>query len=162
MEHARRLARVAAPQLAAAARGDLTRARALQADVPATRPYTLAVRNQMTALQAQVTSLQAAVTARLTAVQRRLLANLVAVGAVAGVRRWLLRPVTVLREAAVAVAGGRYDTPVPAAGPAELADLGRAAELMRTRLVTALAGARQAEAIIQSSHDAVVATASIR
>ena len=159
------LARVAAPQLAAAARGDLARARALQADVPATRPYTLAVRNQMTALQAQVTSLQAAATARLTAVQGRLLANLVAVcavvaiiaaGAVAGVRRWLLRPVTVLREAAVAVAGGRYDTPVPAAGPAELADLGRAAELMRTRLVTALAGARQAEAIIQSSHDAVV------
>jgi PAS domain S-box-containing protein len=146
---------VAAPQLAAAGRGDLTRARALQADTAVTRPYTLAVRTWMAALQAQITSMQAHVTTQLTAGQRRLLADLVAVcvmvavivaGAVLAVRRWLLRPVSALRQAVGAVAEGRYDTPVPAVGPAELADLGRAAELMRARLVTTLAEAERAEA----------------
>jgi two-component system, cell cycle sensor histidine kinase and response regulator CckA len=159
------LAKVAAPQLAAAQGGDFARARAMQADVTATRPYAPAVRARMTALQAQVTSAQARVTARLTAGQAHLLLNLIAVcavvalttaGAVAAVRRWLLRPVAMLRQAAAAVAAGRYDTPVPAPGPQEVADLGRAAERMRARLVAALAGARQAEAIIASSHDAVV------
>src|ERR1700733_12149049 len=40
------LARVAGPQLTAATRGDFARARILQADIPLTRPYTLAARNQ--------------------------------------------------------------------------------------------------------------------
>ena len=163
------LARVAAPQLAAAGRGDFARARALQADIAVTRPYTLAVRTRMAALQAQITSMQAHVTTQLTAGQRRLLAALVAVcvmvavivaGAVIVVRRWLLRPVSALRQAAGAVAAGRYDTPVPAAGPAELADLGRAAELMRARLVTTLAEAERAEArfrgLLEAAPDAVV------
>ena len=123
-----------------AGRGDFARARALQADSAVTRPYTLAVRTRMAALQAQITSMQAHVTTQLTAGQRRLLADLVAVcvmvavivaDAVMVVRGWLLRPVSTLRQAAGAVAAGRYDTPVPAVGPAELADLGRAAELMR-------------------------------
>jgi PAS domain S-box-containing protein len=163
------LAKVAGPQLDAARRGDFARARALQADIVVTRPYTLAVRNRMTALQAQITSLQARVTARLTAGQRRLLAALVAVcvvvavivaGVVVVVRRWLLRPVTALRQAAGAVAAGRYDTPVPRAGPAELAELGQAAELMRIRLLTALAGAERAEekfrGLLEAAPDAIV------
>jgi PAS domain S-box-containing protein len=163
------LARVAAPQLAAAGRGDFARARALQTDIAVTRPYTLAVRTRMAALQAQITSMQAHVTTRLTTGQRRLLAALVAVcvmvavivaGAVIVVRRWLLRPVSALRQAAGVVAAGRYDTPVPAAGPAELADLGRAAELMRARLVTTLAEAERAEArfrgLLEAAPDAVV------
>jgi hypothetical protein len=162
------LAKVAAPQLAAAGRGDFARARALQASVALTRPYTLAVRNRVTALQAQITGMQARVTTRLTAGQRRLLAALAAVGVVVAViaagavmvvHRWL-RPVTALRQAAMAVAAGRHDTPVPAAGPAELADLGQAAELMRTRLVTALAGAERAEArfrgLLEAAPDAMV------
>jgi CHASE3 domain sensor protein len=45
------LARIAAPQLAAMARGDLARARALQANIPVTRPFTVAVRNRVAALQ---------------------------------------------------------------------------------------------------------------
>ena len=163
------LARVAAPQLAAAGRGDFARARALQADIAVTRPYTLPIRTRMAVLQTQITSMQAHVTTQLTAGQRRLLAALVAVcvtvavivtGAVMAVRRWLLRPVSALRQAAVAVAAGRYDTPVPAAGPAELADLGRAAELMRARLVTTLAEAERAEArfrgLLEAAPDAVV------
>jgi PAS domain S-box-containing protein len=58
------------------------------------------------------------------------------------------------------VAAGRYDTPVLAAGPAELADLGRAAELMRARLVTTLAEAERAEArfrgLLEAAPDAVI------
>ena len=166
------LARVAGPQLAAAARGDFARAQALQADVPRVRPYSLAVRNQMAELQAQITSSQARVTARLAGAQRFLLAALVAVcvvvavitaGGVLGVRRWLLAPFTALRQAADSVAAGNYGTRVPSVGPAELADLGRATELMRTRLVTALAEAGRAEerfrGLFESSPDATLTVA---
>gem|GEM_PF-3004010 len=166
------VAKVAVPQLAAARRGDLARARALQADSPVIRPYVLAVRGRVAALQAQITSMQARITARLTAGQRLLLAALAAVcvvvavivvGAMVAVQRWLVRPVTALRQAAGEVAAGHYDTPVPVGGPAELADLGRAAERMRTRLVTALAGAEQAEAkfrsLLEAAPDAVVCVA---
>ncbi len=129
------LAEVAGPQLAAASRGDFGSARALQADVPVVRPYVLAVRTRVATLQAQITSMQARVVASLIGEQRRLLAALVAVcavvavtdgGAVITVRRWLIRPFTKLRRAASSVAAGNYETRVPAVGPAELADLGRA------------------------------------
>ena len=148
------LGRVAAPQLAAAARGDLARARALQADITATRPYSLAVRTRMAALQARITSQQAQVTSSLIGGQQVLLQALVAMcgvvaliaaGSVLVVRRWLLAPFTALRAAADRVAAGDYGTRVPAAGPAELATLGRSTERMRTRLVSALAAAEQAE-----------------
>jgi hypothetical protein len=163
------LARVAGPQLAAAARGDFTRARVLQANTTASRPYTLAVRTRMAALQAQITDLQAQVTGRLIGAQGDLLAALagvcvvvavIAAGGVVVVRRWLLAPFTAVRRAAEAVAAGRYHTPVPAVGPAELADLGRAAELMRTRLVAALDDAELAEGkfrgLFESSPDATL------
>ena len=52
------LANVAAAQLASAARGDFGRARALQANIPFTRPYTLAVRTRIADLQAQITRAQ--------------------------------------------------------------------------------------------------------
>jgi PAS domain S-box-containing protein len=165
-------ARVAGPQLAAAGRGDFARARALQADITAARPYTLAVRARMAALQAQITSRQALVTGRLLSGQRVVLAALAALCAVAAlitagsvlvVRRWLLRPFTALRSAADRVAAGDYGTRVPAVGPAELADLGRSTELMRTRLVAALAEAEQAEdtfrRLFDSSPDATLTIA---
>ena len=146
--------RVAGPQLAAAARADFTRAQALQADTAATRPYILAGRSRIAALQKQITREQALVTRRLISQQRLLLAALtgvcvvaavIAVGGVLVVRRWLIRPLMALRQAADRVAAGRYRSPVPAAGPAELADVGRSAERMRTRLMAALADAEQAE-----------------
>ena len=163
------LARVAAPQLAAAGRGDFARARALQADIAVTRPYTLAVRTRMAALQAQITSMQARVTTQLTAGQRRLLAALVAVcvmvavivaGAVIVVRRWLLRPVSALRQAAGAVRRGPLRHARARGPPRRAGGSGPAAELMRARLVTTLAEAERAEArfrgLLEAAPDAVV------
>jgi CHASE3 domain sensor protein len=152
-------ARIAAPQLAAAARGDFARARSLQANIVKTRPYSLAARNRVAALQSQIISTQASVVAKQPAAQRRFLTALavvcgvvavIAAGSVAAVRRWLLRPFAALRQAAESVAAGHYDTPVPAVGPAELAELGRATERMRTRLVTALAEAEEAESRLRT------------
>jgi len=170
--HTAWLARVAGPQLAAAGRGDFARARALQASTPVIRPYSLAVRTRMAALQEQITAMQAQVTSRLAGAQGRLIAALVAVcavvaaiavGGVVAVRRWLLTPLTALRRAAESVAAGSFDTPVPTAGPAELADLGQAAERMRTRLAAALAEAEQAEqrfrGLFESSPDATLTVA---
>ena len=163
------LATVAGPQLAAARHSDFTTARALQADIDASRPEALAVRTRVAALQAQITSLQAQATARLINDQHLVLLALIAgcaavvliaVGAVAAVRRWLLRPFVSLRRAAEAVAAGSYGTQVPAVGPAELDELARATEAMRKRLVAALAEAEQAEqrfrALFESSPDATL------
>jgi signal transduction histidine kinase len=153
------LARIAGPQLAATARGDFGRARILQGDIAQTRPYSLAARTRIAALQAQIISTQAGVVAKQPAAQRRFLIALavvcgvvavIAAGSVAAVRRWLLRPFAALRQAAESVAAGHYDTPVPAVGPAELAELGRATERMRTRLVTALAEAEEAESRLRT------------
>jgi len=164
-ESARRawLASVAAPQLAAMRRGDLARARALQADIPHTRPFSLAVRSRITVLQNMITHEQAMVTSRLIHAQQVLVGALIAMGAVVAViaaggfyvvRRWLLRPFTAVRRAADRVAAGDYAATVPATGPAELAELGRSTELMRIRLVTSLGEAEAAEEKFRRLFDA--------
>ena len=95
-------------------------------------------------MQAQIINAQRMVVAKLGVAEGRLLTALavvcavvvvVAAGSVAAVRRWLLRPFAQLHRAAEAVAAGQYDTRVPAVGPAELAELGRATERMRIQLV---------------------------
>jgi PAS domain S-box-containing protein len=77
--------------------------------------------------------------------------------------RRLIRPFGLLRSAADAVAAGRYDTGIPTVGPAELADLCRSAELMRTTLVAALAERERAEErfrrLFDSAPDAMIAVA---
>jgi PAS domain S-box-containing protein len=87
----------------------------------------------------------------------------IAIGNVAMVWRRLIRPFAVLRQAADAVAAGRHDTRIPAVGPSELADLGRSTELMRTRLVAALAERERAEdrfrRLFESAPDAMIAIA---
>jgi PAS domain S-box-containing protein len=166
------LARIAAPQLAAMARGDLARARALQANIPVTRPFTVAVRNRVAALQAMITAQQAMVTGRLLDSQGQLISALVGMcvlvaaitaGAVLVVRRWLLRPFTALRRATEDVAAGNYDNPIPAQGPLEFADLARSTEHMRTRLVSALAERERAEQgfrrLFEAAPDATLAIA---
>jgi len=172
LAHRAWLDRVAGPQLRAAGQGNFAGARALQANILFTRPYTLAVRSSVTALQTRITSLQGTATARLVGGQKRLLAALlavcvvvvaIAVGGVMVVRRWLLEPFTALREAAESVAAGRFGTRVPAVGPPELAELGRSTERMRTRLVAALADAAQAEVqlrwLFEASPNATLAVA---
>jgi PAS domain S-box-containing protein len=166
------LSRIAGPQLAAMARGDLARARALQANIPLTRPFTVAVRNKVAVLQAMITSQQATVTSRLLDSQGVLISALVAMcvlvaaitaGAVLVVRRWLLRPFLALRRAAEDVAAGNYDNPIPAQGPQEFADLARSTEHMRTRLVSALAERESAEQgfrrLFEAAPDATLAIA---
>src|SRR6266702_2371304 len=166
------LARIAAPQLAAMAHGDLARARALQANIPVTRPFTTAVRSQVAALQAAITAQQARVTSRLLGSQGVLISALLAMcvlvaaitaGAVLAVRRWLLRPFLALRRAAENVAAGNYDSPIPAQGPEEFADLARSTEHMRTRLVSALAERERAEQgfrrLFEAAPDATLAIA---
>jgi PAS domain S-box-containing protein len=166
------MARVAAPQLAAMALGDLARARALQADIPVTRPFTVAVRNRVAALQASITAQQAMVTNRLLDSQGVLISALLGMcvlvaaftaGAVLVVRRWLLRPFLALRRAAENVAAGNYDNPIPAHGPQEFADLARSTERMRTRLVSALAERERAEQgfrrLFEAAPDATLAIA---
>jgi PAS domain S-box-containing protein len=166
------MARIAAPQLAAVARGDLARARALQANIPFTRPFSVAVRNRLAALQEMITEQQARVTNRLLDSQAELISALVAMcvlvaaitaGAVLVVRRWLLRPFTALRRAAEGVAAGNYDNPIPAQGPLEFADLARSTEHMRTRLVSALAERERAEQgfrrLFEAAPDATLAIA---
>ena len=166
------MARIAAPQLAAMARGDLARARALQANIPFTRPFTVAVRNRVAALQEMITAQQARVTTRLLDSQEVLISALVGMcvlvaaitaGSVLVVRRWLLRPFTALRRAAEDVAAGNYDNPIPAQGPLEFADLARSTEHMRTRLVSALAERERAEQgfrrLFEAAPDATLAIA---
>jgi hypothetical protein len=164
------LAKVATPQLQAAAAHNFARAQALQADTAFVRPRVLAVRNTMAALQGLITALQGRVTGYLVSQQRWLLGALLGVSLVVlaitasgmtVIRRRLLRPFQKLREATDAVAAGRYDTTVPEVGPSELAELGRSAEQMRTRLVDALEEAESAQrgfrGLFDSAPDATVA-----
>jgi PAS domain S-box-containing protein len=166
------LASVAGPQLAATGRGNFAAAQALQADIARTRPYVLAIRSAGAALQAQIIDAQQLAANKLGRGQHTLLAALIAVcillAAIAADRViavWfgVLRPLRRLRSAADAVAAGDYDTRIPATGPSELADLGSGMELMRSRLVTALAEQREAQQrfrrLFEVAPDAMIAVA---
>ena len=139
---------VGAPQAAALRQGDAAVAQALQADAAHTAPYTLAVRGTGLALQAQITARVQAVTNTLTRLHDAALGAIIAMivvsiaaGAevVTGVWRGMFRPLQRMARAVDAVSGGRYDTRIPEVGPPEIAELSRGVELMRTRLVAALA-----------------------
>ena len=145
---------IGGPQLAAVAGGNAAAARALQADTGHVRLYALAVRSAGADLQDQITRTQQAVTNRLNRLQETLLAALIAMcvvvaaivaNALATVWLGLLRPFGALRRAMASVTAGDYDTRIPAVGPSELAGLGRGIELMRLRLVAALADLQRAE-----------------
>jgi PAS domain S-box-containing protein len=166
------LSSVAGPQLAATGRGDYAAAQALQADIARTRPYVLAIRSAGAAIQAQIADMQQIVTNKLGRTQGTLLAALIviclllaAIAADRVIAVWfgLLRPLRALRRAADAVAAGDYDTRIPETGPSEIADLGSGIELMRTRLVTALAEGRRAEQrfrlLFDAAPDAMIAVA---
>ncbi len=154
---------IADPQLAALGRGDVGDAQALQANAALVRPYTLAMRSAGAALQAQITDAQRTATDQLNNAQGTLLAALIGLCVVvaalvtdclAAVWLGLLRPFRALRRATDAVAAGDYDARIPEIGPSELADLGRGMELMRNRLVAALAERERAEERFRSLFDA--------
>jgi signal transduction histidine kinase len=80
--YSRWLSGVAAPQLAAAARGDFTAAAAMQADSARIRPYVLTLRSAGYALQARIADAQRAAVGQLARAQDTLLGALVAMCAV--------------------------------------------------------------------------------
>jgi PAS domain S-box-containing protein len=156
------LDQVADPQAAALRQGDVAAARALQADTAHVSPYVFAVRTTGLALQSQITGEQLAVSASLDRAHDTLLGALIAMIVVAaaitaevivGVWRGVLKPFGQLNEAVAAVAGGRYGHAIPTVGPAELAGLSRGIELMRVRLVAALAERERAEENLRSLFD---------
>ncbi len=166
------LTSVADPELIAMSWGDAAAARTHQANTAYSRTYVLALRSAGTALRAQINDVQQQVTNRLGDRQRTLLAALIvvcvllaaiAVDRVLAVWLGLLRPLRALRRAADAVAGGDYDTRMPTTGPSELADLGDGIELMRVRLVTALAEQQIADErfrrLFEAAPDAMIALA---
>jgi len=163
---------VAAPQLAAAARGDFSAAQGLQANVQNVRSYTLPIRGRGATLQTRIAAAQQTATDRLTHAQAWLLGALVGlcvvvaafvVDALAGVTFMLLRPFRLLRIAVDAVAHGDYDSRIPVIGPTELKDLGRSLEMMRIELVASLAERERAEQrfrrLFDSAPDAMIAVA---
>ena len=163
---------IANPQLGVMARGDAADAQALQAESGRIRPYVLAIRSAGSALQEQITNAQRGVTDRLDGRQSTLLGALIVMcvvitamvaDAVAAVWLGLLRPFRALRRAMASVTAGDYETRIPAAGPAELADLGRGIELMRLRLVATLDNLQRAEQrfrrVFDAAPDAMIAVA---
>jgi PAS domain S-box-containing protein len=144
---------IAGPQLAIMAQGDVALAQELQADTAGVRPVILTIRSDGAVLQDQIAAAQQTVTSRLSQSQDTVLYALVAMCVVAVaiaadrlVAVWfgLVRPSRAMRAATDAVAAGDYGTQIPVGGPAELADLARGIELMRTELVKALASRERA------------------
>jgi PAS domain S-box-containing protein len=168
------LSNVADPQATALRRGDVAAAQALQADSARVGPYVFNVRTSAVALQTQIASEQQAVTNALDRAHDTLLGALIAMIVVAaaitvevivGVWRGVLRPFGQLRKAVAAVADGAYAERIPTVGPLELADLSRDVELMRTRLVDALAERERAEEnlrrLFDVAPDAVIGVAPV-
>jgi len=154
---------VAGPQLDDMARGDAAEAQALQNEVSRIRSYVLAIRSAGSSLQEQITDAQRTVTDQLDSWQDTLLGALIALcvvvagmaaDAVLAVWLGLLRPFQALRRAMASVTAGDYQARIPAAGPSELASLGRGIELMRLRLVAALDNLQGAEQRFRQVFDA--------
>ena len=148
------LTNVADPQVAALQRGDVAAAQAVQADTALVSPYVFKVRTSAVALQRQIAGEQQGVAAALDRAHDTLLGALIAMIVVAagataeviiGVRHGVLRPFGQLRQAVAVVADGNYTERIPTVGPPELACLSGNVELMRTRLVEALAERERAE-----------------
>ena len=153
---------VADPQLAALTRGDFARAAAIAARSALVTPRTTAVRVTGLALSAHLVGEQQAASASLTAAQDTLLGALIAmivttaamaVAVFVGVRRAILKPFSQLEGAVAAVAEGQYQRRIPTVGNAELADVSRGIERMRTRLVDALAERERAEGNLRRVFD---------
>ena len=145
---------VADPQEAALLRGDAAAAQALQADNALVVPYVTDVRKAVLGLQTEINGEQQSVASSLGRNHDVLLGALiamivlaVAVAAAVFISAWrgMLRSLERLATAVGAVADGRYERSIPAAGPAELSDLGRNVEQMRTTLAAALAERERAK-----------------
>jgi PAS domain S-box-containing protein len=156
------LASVADPQVTAMNRGEVGTARAIQADAGLARPSVLAVRTAGLALQSEITGEQDSVVDGLWHLYNIQLGALIAmivvvaaiaVGIIMAVGRGLLRPVRELSKAVAAVADGGHGRRIPVVGAAELSDLSRDIELMRTGLVAAIDERERAQDSLRSLFD---------
>ena len=68
----------------------------------------------------------------------------------AALQRWSTNPLGEISQAMQEVTGGDLDRKIPASGPADIAELGRDAELMRRRIVAELGSARRAEQALRA------------
>jgi hypothetical protein len=147
------------PQAAALRRGDVAAAQALQADTVHVAPYVYAVRTTGLALQSQITSEQQAAINSLTRAHDALIGAIIAVMVVAvasaaevilGVSLGMFRPLQRLAQSVRGVSEGTYQNAIPVNGPPEIAGLSRDVELMRARLVAAMAERELAEESLRS------------
>jgi PAS domain S-box-containing protein len=150
---------VADPQAAALRRGDVAAARAMQADTAHVYPYVYAVRTRGLALQSQITGEEQAVSDSLARAHDALLGAIIAMIVVAavsaaeviiGVWRGMFRPLQRLARSVRGVTEGTGQKAIPIVGPPEIADLSRDVELMRARLVAAIADRERAEGNLRS------------
>jgi hypothetical protein len=153
------VAQVADPQEAALRRGDAAAAQALQADTAHVFPYVNAVLKTGYGLESQITAEQRSVIDSLDRAHDVVLGALIAVLAVAvvstaeviiGVWRGMFMPLQRLALSVRGVSDGTGQQAIPISGPPEIADLSRDVELMRARLVAALAERERAEESLQS------------
>ncbi len=156
---------VAAPEIAAADRGDFKAAADIERSGQGRVRFDI-VRESLGALQGGIGSARDAESRRISRAQDVLLATLVAavvlvlgltVAVVLAVSRSLIRPFDRVRLAVDAVAGGDLRTVVPSTGPREVADLGSSVEAMRARLVASLEQSRRAVEALTQQGPAVIA-----
>jgi PAS domain S-box-containing protein len=153
------VAQVADPQEAALRRGDAAAAQALQADTAHVFPYVNAVLKTGYGLESQITAEQRSVIDSLGRAHDVLLGALIAMIVVAaastaeviiGVWRGMFRPLQRLAQSVRGVSEGTCQQAIPIVGPPEIAGLSRDVELMRARLVAAIAERERADQSLRS------------
>ena len=151
------------PEVDARLRGDQVEAGRLvarRADAPGLdRALEAAERVEVLTEEQRVAAVQASRdAARALQVQQALvalLALLLVPAVLLLVRRWVLRPLAVLREHLLVVSGGDLRTPVEVPGPPELADVAAAAEAMRRRILDELGAAVSAREALEQAQPLV-------
>ena len=137
------LERASRPVIALVGQGDVAQAREIIAPGGLNTSLYTVIRERVDALRRMVQGQVTTATARVAEVQRQVLWAIgialvigLFIGALALVdlRRSVTRPIADLVTGVAAVAGGAVDRPVPATGPAEIANIARAVERMRLQL----------------------------
>ena len=118
------------------------------------------VRDSLTALRSELEEQEQTAQAALGSARRQLNVALtialvdgaaLVVATSVALHRWSTRPLDEISAAMREVSGGSLERRIPAVGPADIAGLGRDAEVMRRRIVAERDAARRAEQALRSS-----------